>query len=124
LAANPWSVLWTYISEDSAIEVLRLRFLDIIAILAAVTILYAAIDLLRRHDLPDRRKAYALIATTWASILSPISWFVIFKGQAYVHTHTNYLAWHMPFMLFCYITLGFVFQSIAAAFVRRRGAAA
>ena len=48
---------------------------------------------------------------TWLSILSPITWFILFKGQAYIHTHTNYLAWHMPFTFFGFALCGFVLRS-------------
>ena len=53
------------------------------------------------------------MATTWLSILSPVSWFLIFKGQAYVHTFTNYLAWHMPFTLFGYAMCAYLVRSMA-----------
>jgi hypothetical protein len=112
LAANPWTVLWTYISEDTAIEVLNLRFLDIIIAFAVASVGYVLFDALNRHRLPTRTKAYALIAATWAALISPVSWFLIFKGQAYVHTHTNYLAWHMPFTLFGYAMCAYVLRSI------------
>jgi hypothetical protein len=115
LTANPWSVLWTYIADDSAVELLGLRFLDMIGILAAVTVIHVAVDRFLGRSLPHRAKDYALIATTWLSILSPVSWFLIFKGQAYVHTHTNYLAWHMPFMLFAYLSFGFIVHSTVKA---------
>jgi hypothetical protein len=121
LAANPWSVLWTYISDDTAIEVLGLRFLDILIIFAALTFLYRAVDLARGRNLPNRVKTYALVATTWLALLSPLSWFFIFKGQAYVHTHTNYLAWHMPFTMFGYVMCACVVQSLISAFMPARG---
>jgi len=120
LKANTWSVLWTYISKDTAINVLGLNFLSIIVIFAAFTAIYLIFDRLKKGNLPDRTKTYALISATWFSILSPISWFIIFKGQAYYHTHTNYVAWHMPFTLFGYAMCGLILQSIIATFWIRR----
>jgi len=54
LEANPWSVLWTYISEDLAIEALGLSFLDIIIIFAVVTATYVCFDRFSRRS-PDFR---------------------------------------------------------------------
>jgi hypothetical protein len=102
LEADPWSVLWTYIADDWAVERLGLSFLQVILIFAAVTALYLVLRRSALRDQADDPRAPGLIATAWLTILSPLSWFVIFKGQAYVHTHTNYLAWYMPFMLFGY----------------------
>jgi len=45
------------------------------------------------------RQQLALAAMTWVSILAPLSWFVIFKGHAYAHTHMDHIVWDMPFML-------------------------
>jgi hypothetical protein len=124
LQANPWSVLWTYISEDTAIGVLGLRFLDIIVLFALVTASYLGFDRVKKVRPADRIKARALMATTWLSILSPISWFLIFKGQAYVHTFTNYLAWHMPFTLFGYAMCAYLVRCMAVTLLwpaRARG---
>ena len=123
LEANTWSVLWTYISQDTAINVLGLNFLGVIIIFAAFTVIYLAFDKLRKGSIPDRKKTYALIGATWFSILSPISWFTIFKGQAYYHTHTNYVAWHMPFTLFGYAMCGLILQSIVSTLWVRRAQA-
>jgi hypothetical protein len=116
LRANPWSVLWTYISEDRAIEVLGLRFLDLIIVFAGFTVLSLVLERWEKSASIEKAKMYALISVTWLSILSPITWFLLFKGQAYVHTHTNYLAWHMPFTLFGFALCGFVLRSLILAF--------
>lgn len=115
LMANPWSVLWTYFTEDTAIGALGLTFLDVTVGFAVVTALYVIVGKTRSRSLPERSKAYALIGATWVSFLVPVSWFLIFKGQAYVHTHTNYLAWHMPFTLFGYAMCAFLVQSLLSA---------
>jgi len=46
-----------------------------------------------------RRQQIALMAMLWVSLLAPLSWFVIFKGHSYIHTHINHIVWHQPFML-------------------------
>ncbi len=126
LEASPWSVLWTYVADDTAIYLLNVNFLELIAVFVAFTLLYIGVDRWRRQPPENRRKAYALMGATWVSVLSPVSWFLIFKGQAYIHTFTNYLAWHMPFTLFGFAFCGYVLQSIIAMLGRSRvpGAAA
>lgn len=57
-------------------------------------------------------KNKALIITTWFSIIAPLSWFVIFKGHSYIHTHMNFIVWYMPFCLFGYASIGSVFYSL------------
>jgi hypothetical protein len=123
LEANPWSVLWTYISQDTAINLLGLRFLDLIIIFAIFSVIYVILGRRGQDDPSNRNKTFALIGATWFSILSPLSWFLMFKGQAYVHTHTNYLAWHMPFTLFGFALCGFVLRFLITAFVTRRTSA-
>ena len=115
LKANPFSVLWTYLSQDTAIAVLGLRFLDLIVIFAAFTLIYLLLDKRQKGQLRGRDRGYALVVATWFSLLSPLTWFLLFKGQAYVHTHTNYLAWHMPFTLFGFALCGLVLQSLIPA---------
>jgi hypothetical protein len=56
----------------------------------------------------------ALVGATWFSILAPLSWFVIFKAHAYVHPHMDYIAWHMPFVLFGAAVLGLAGKVVAA----------
>jgi hypothetical protein len=121
LKADPFSVLWTYLVKDTAINLLGLRFLDLIVIFAVFTVLYMILDRRKRAELPDRNKSNGLIGATWFSILSPITWFLVFKGQAYVHTHTNYLAWHMPFTLFGFALCGAVIRSWIVVLGPRRG---
>jgi hypothetical protein len=41
-----------------------------------------------------------LLITTWFSVLSPLSWFIIAKGHSAEHIFLNPIVWHMPFVLF------------------------
>jgi hypothetical protein len=116
VASTPESaVLWTYLSQDSAIALLGLRFLDLLGIFAGVTIAYWILYRLQPDRFPDQEKSRGLIVVTWLSLLSPVSWFVLFKGQAVVHTHTNYLAWHMPFTLIGYAMLAWLLRCMLIA---------
>jgi hypothetical protein len=121
VASTPLSaVLWTYLSQNSAIALIGLRFLDLLGILAAVTIAYGILNRLRPDRFPDAEKSLGIIAVTWLSLLSPVSWFALFKGQAVVHTHTNYLAWHMPFTLLGYAMMAWLLRGIWIALLRSR----
>ena len=112
------AVLWTYLSQDSAIALIGLRFLDLLGIFAGVTIAYWILHRLQPDRFPDEEKSLGIIAVTWLSLLSPLSWFVLFKGQAVVHTHTNYLAWHMPFTLLGYAMVAWLLRCIWIALLR------
>lgn len=124
LQASPWLVLWTYLAEDSAIGVLGITFGQLAGVLATMTGAYFVLVKRWPGRFTGTDKSKALIITTWLSFLSAVSWFFLFKGQAYVHTHTNYLAWHMPFTLFGYAMLAWVIQNIGLALRHRNRAAA
>ncbi len=62
-----------------------------------------------------RRQQIALTAMLWVSLLAPLSWFIIFKGHSYIHTHMNHIVWHMPFMLLGAVLTG----SMLSFFVRQ-----
>jgi hypothetical protein len=119
VASTPLSaVLWTYLSQGSAVLLIGLRFLDLLGIFAGVTVAYWILYRLQPDRFPDQRKSTALIVVTWLSVLAPFSWFIVFKGQAVVHTHTNYLAWHMPFTLLGYAMLAWLLRCIGVALLR------
>jgi hypothetical protein len=64
--------------------------------------------------LPSARKNLLvnLSVTTWISILAPFSWYVIFKGHAWSHSHINYITWFMPFCLFGLAMAGATISSL------------
>ncbi|MBF0496846.1 MAG: hypothetical protein HQK58_09795 [Deltaproteobacteria bacterium] len=59
----------------------------------------------------EKQKHLALIVATWFSILAPLSWFIIFKAHSYIHTHMNYIVWHMPFVFFGFAICGLAVKS-------------
>jgi len=61
----------------------------------------------------NRRQNAALVLTTWTSILAPLSWFIIFKGHSYIHTHMNFIVWYMPFAIFGFAIVGSVLASVS-----------
>lgn len=54
----------------------------------------------------------ALAAAAWYSILAPLSWYVIFKPTAYVHTFLFPMAWQMPFTLLGFALCGYVMTDL------------
>lgn len=60
----------------------------------------------------ESSKNIPLLITTWISIVAPLSWFIIFKGHSYIHTHTNFIAWYMPFCLYGFAIIAKVLTTI------------
>lgn len=56
----------------------------------------------------------------WVSITAPLSWFIIFKGHSYLHTHMNPIVWYMPFMLLGFVLTGSTCRYILQGAKRRR----
>jgi len=54
------------------------------------------------------RTGVALIVTTWYSILSPLSWLIVFRDHAALHTRLDFIVWQMPFTLYGFALVGFV----------------
>jgi len=114
LKASIWDVLLIYFRGDVSVAKTNLRFMDLIFIFAGFTGIYFLVETLRNKLSSISRKTRALIIATWASILSPLLWFVIFKGQSYVHTRTNFLSWYMPFTIFGFALCGYIFQNLVS----------
>jgi hypothetical protein len=73
-----------------------------------------------RRDSLDRRRASALIVATWFSILSPLSWFIIFKAHSYVHPFLDPIVWQMPFVFYGFAVCGAVVDKIETFLGRQR----
>ena len=58
------------------------------------------------------QKGMALIVTTWFSIVSPLSWYIIFRPTSYVHPHKFPMAWQMPFTLLGFALCGYVITDL------------
>ena len=112
-AKGIWPVLDALLHK-SAIMV-GVKYIHLIYFFLAVTAIYLAVLWLRKGTRTD----IALVATTWISILSPLSWVVLFKAHAAFHVHTTSIIWHMPFAIFGYALFG---QLLTVLF-RRRGQA-
>jgi hypothetical protein len=64
----------------------------------------------------EKTKTYqtgiALVVTTWFSFLGPLSWFVVFRDHAALHTRLDFIVWQMPFTLYGFALIGFVISSL------------
>ena len=88
------SPVWQYVS------VINFAF----CILFFIVMSYVSLALKTiRKDTAFHRRQKALVWTLWASLLAPLSWFVIFKGHAADHLHMAPIVWYMPFMLFGFV---------------------
>jgi hypothetical protein len=127
--ASVAEVLGTYVSGAyldttqfvSSFRLYRLRFLLEHEVgYAQLLVLFAlgsvALVVIGRGSMSEevRHKSVALVATTWFSITAPLSWYIMFKGHAQIHTHLDYLLWQMPFTLFGFALLGVVVRELAA----------
>ncbi|MFT3895554.1 MAG: hypothetical protein QM730_28365 [Anaerolineales bacterium] len=94
--------------SDSVIEI---RYAYLIASFMVMSLL--AIFAWQKNRLPEQRQRdIALVATTWFSVLAPLSWYVIFKSHSYIHTHINFVVWQMPFTLLGFALWGTVIQNL------------
>jgi len=111
LEANVWDVLKMYFERGGVIAQTRIRFMDVFAAYGALTLIYILARAFQKNA-PSAARANALIGATWASMLAPLIWFAIFKGQAFMHPHTNFLSWYMPFMIYGYAMCGCILQNL------------
>ena len=105
-----WPVLDALLHK-SAIMV-GVKYIHLIYFFLAVTMILLLVLWLRKGTRSD----VALIAATWISILSPLSWVVLFKAHAAFHVHTTSIIWHMPFVIFGYALFG----QLLTALLRKR----
>jgi hypothetical protein len=121
LNANPISVIQTYISgrafnlqflgENTFFSFIHdLNYLAIFVIFATVSIVFLGARF-SKHSIFDK-KSHALFVAMWFSIISPLSWFILFKGHSYIHTHLNYIIWQMPFTIIGFAFLGFFIRML------------
>lgn len=113
--ASVWSVLKVYLLE-SYLNDLYVPYYVLILIFAGMTAIYFLSNRIRPGDPNQTSTATALITTTWFSLLSPLSWYTVFKSLAFLHTHMNYLPWHMPFTILGFGMCGYVIETLFRQF--------
>jgi hypothetical protein len=123
LEANVWTVVNKYLKDawcnpenimgDYAWLlprfILRISYEHVILLFLIFTGIGVAMYLFKTAAVEKHQnKLWALIGMTWFSLLAPLSWFVIFKGHSFIHTHMNAITWHMPFMFLGFALVGYV----------------
>lgn len=68
-----------------------------LAIVAISGVVFAFVG--KNRSGQDRREHYSHIALLVMAFVASISWLVVGKGHSYIHTHMNYVLWHLPFLL-------------------------
>ena len=109
--ASVWSVLKVYLLE-SYFNDLYVPYYVLILVFAGVSATYFISNKINPLNSNQTPTATALIATTWFSLLSPLSWYIVFKSLAFLHTHMNYLPWHMPFTILGFGMCGHVVDTL------------
>lgn len=108
--ASYWSILKIYLSESYFLN-LQVPYYAIMIGFAVFSLV--DVMLVRRKSAQNRFLiGDALLATTWLSLLGPLSWYIIFKSVSYYHAHMNYLPWHMPFTLFGFGLCGYIIETM------------
>jgi hypothetical protein len=83
--------------------------------LIIIFLLFTLISLLMRNTKTSpewSKKALALTIATWYSLLAPLSWYIIFKVNAFFNPHIHSIAWQMPFTLLGLALCGLVITDI------------
>ncbi len=90
----------------------HILYWHLIVVFAVFTLVFMLKHRIQHNHLQLEPKALALIASTWYSILAPISWFAIFRSHSFIHTHVNTMGWQMPFTLLGFALCGFVISDL------------
>lgn len=99
LKANPFDVLLQYFSGSPILRVPRVEA-GWIVIPLFIALLAGSIFLLKNgKDEAARWTGARLLLLVFGSFISSVSWHILAKGHSQVHTHMNYVLWHLPFML-------------------------
>ena len=91
---------------------IHVLYWQLIVVFAVFTLIFILKYRLQRNHLQMPRKSIALLASTWYSILAPISWYVTFRPHSFIHTHVNTMGWQMPFTLLGFALCGFVITDL------------
>jgi hypothetical protein len=130
LEASLVSVIWQYmtgrainlgmwIEDNSRFVFLQdISYLPIFILLGFVSLLFLFLYFTDQTSI--RRQSKALFAATWASLLGPLSWLIVFKAHASIHGNLDYIIWQMPFMLLGFAVCGDVARMMFARLIKQR----
>lgn len=87
LNASVFDVLAKYLFSFSGVSLLCL-------------VIATAIYFYTRRLVIGEIKLKALAISAWIALFAPLSWFILAKGHSYIHTHINFILWHIPMSIF------------------------
>lgn len=94
-------------------SLLKITFLELTAWVVFISILLLLMISLGRWRPGEKDRTLALVVSTLASVAAPMSWYIIFKGHAYIHTRLDLVAWYLPYFLFAMALTGHFFSLLA-----------
>lgn len=96
-------ILNMYWSKGEIFNFLQLFSLNareiIIPFIFIVLLLYSTVLFFKKDKL-SIQKITALNILVFGTLMASISWFLVGKAHSYIHTHMNYVLWHITFMIF------------------------
>ena len=82
---------------------LKVSFFHVLLFLTVASVVLFGLKLIGRRKTRQIDVFQTIIITSWISLLCPVSWFVFFKAHSYLHWHTDFIVWFMPFVLMVYL---------------------
>jgi len=118
LSVSFFDVIWKYLETRAfTIRFMQSEWEILYLHLVILFFIFTVLFVLKRNFGNTRlvsTRGDALVMTTWYSILAPLSWFILFKPNAYIHTFLYPMVWHMPFVLFGFALSAYVLQDMFA----------
>ena len=99
------------VSSNLVKDIVDGKYLFLILLFAIATVVFFIRNLNLKEN-ETYRTGIALITATWFSILGPLSWFVVFRDHAALHTRLDFIVWQMPFALYGFALIGFVMSNL------------
>lgn len=84
----------------------------LILVICAGIIIYIS----RKSNANIKNNDKALLITAFFSILSPLSWLILFRQHAYIHVFLDYIVWYIPFLLYVFVIIGYTIHLIFSKF--------
>lgn len=110
-----WRIFKSYLKGDAFnINLLNGYDINVFFIGVLFIILCSSIFILyKTKDNTDVSKYRALIISFFVSLISPISWFFLFKEHSYWHPHLDFIVWYIPTLLIGFMIVGIAIQQIS-----------
>lgn len=83
----------------------HLRFGGLLTIILFLSVVLYFI--VRKYYSEKMQEVKALLITALLSLLAPLSWLLIFKQHAVIHTHIDPIIFYIPTLLFAFIIVGY-----------------